>query len=463
MKFTYSIFLVLILTACQNNEKAPAKETLNKLPNFVVIMADDLGYADLGCFDGALGYATPKLDKMAAEGLKLTSLYSANPVCSPSRAGLLTGRDPKRMGINGVFFPNSWTGMDPSEITLAEQLKQKGYATAIVGKWHLGHHYKYLPLQQGFDEYFGIPYSNDMSGVVYMKDNEVVEQQVDQRLITKTYTEKSLDFIERHQDQPFFLYVPHSMPHVPIYASEDFEGKTERGLYGDVIEEIDWSTGEILKKLETLGIAEHTVVIFTSDNGPWLPFGPEGGSADPLREGKQFTFEGGMRVPGIVQWKGTIKAGSIHDGMVSFLDVFPTFSKLAGIDLPLDRAFDGVDINNVLMGEGSRNKDEILYSMGEDFRAFRKGDWKIKMPFAGTKGSLSYAKVAAHDTLLFNLREDIGELNDLSQTNPEKRREMVSAMEAAIAEMGELPPSLIVRPKTDRSHIKKNKERLGID
>ena len=456
--FALLLSLTLLISCSDTNP-----QTDQPPPNFIIILADDLGYADLGCFDGAIGYSTPNLDQMAADGLKLTALYAASPVCSPSRAGLLTGREPLRMGIASVFFPTSWTGMSPNEITLAEALKQEGYHTGIVGKWHLGHHYKYLPLQQGFDEYFGIPYSNDMNGVVYIEGNEVVEENVDQSLITKTYTEKALDFIDKNQGQPFFLYLPHSMPHLPIYASEDFAGKTERGMYGDVIEELDWSTGQILKKLEQLQIADHTIVLFTSDNGPWLAFGPEAGSADPLREGKQYTFEGGMRVPGIVQWKGHIPPGSTHDGMVSFLDIMPTFTKLSGASLPNDRAYDGVDITDILLGKGNRPHDEILYSMDNEFRAFRKGDWKIKMPFPGHPVSAWKKEVAAHDTLLFNLQEDVAEQNDLSQSNPEKLKEMTALMEEAIGKLGILPPPLVVIPKADQDFVLRNRKRLGLD
>ena len=233
MKNLILLSLFIFLSACTQTVEKNSNASSNENPNIIIIMADDLGYADLGCFDGAKGYATPHLDQMAADGLKLSSFYTASPVCSPSRAGLLTGREPLRMGIAHVFFPTSWTGMSPEEITLAEVLKEEGYKTGIVGKWHLVHHYPYLPLQQGFDEYFGIPYSNDMNGVVYMEGNEVVQHQVDQSLITKTYTEKALEFIEKNQKEPFFLYLPHSMPHLPIYASEDFAGNVLSSFHFD--------------------------------------------------------------------------------------------------------------------------------------------------------------------------------------------------------------------------------------
>ncbi|NJO03313.1 MAG: sulfatase [Bacteroidia bacterium] len=348
--FIYCALLAFLVGCGGNSSEMATDETKAspvKKPNFVIIFCDDLGYGDLGVY-GNTEIKTPHLDAMAGQGLKLNSLYSISPVCSPSRAGLMTGRYPIRMGIHGVFFPESWTGMDTSEVTLAESLKEIGYATGIVGKWHLGHHHQYLPLQNGFDEYFGIPYSNDMEAVVYLEGNKVVDEAVDQRLTTRTYTEKALDFIERKKDQPFFLYLAHAMPHVPIYASDQFAGKSPRGLYGDVVEEIDLSTGQILKKLEEEGLAENTLVIFTSDNGPWLPFGPDGGSAGILREGKQYTFEGGMRVPGLLQWKGRIKPGQVSDEVVTMLDWFPTLGQLAGAKILSDRPIDGQDISSFL-------------------------------------------------------------------------------------------------------------------
>ncbi|NJM94077.1 MAG: sulfatase-like hydrolase/transferase [Cytophagales bacterium] len=269
--------LLLVMFACK---PIPEQNQDAARPNFIIIFADDLGYGDLSCF-GHEHIRTPHLDQMAREGMKMTSFYSASPVCSPSRAALLTGRYPVRMGIQSVFFPESWTGLDTAEITLAEALQQAGYYTGMIGKWHLGHHFSYLPLQQGFDYFWGLPYSNDMAGLVYLQGNSVGSQQVDQRYLTRNLTEKALRFLEDHHQTPFFLYLAHPMPHVPLYASESFEGKSPRGLYGDVVEELDWSVGRILARLDSLGLAENTLVLFTSDNGPWLVFGPQGGSAGP--------------------------------------------------------------------------------------------------------------------------------------------------------------------------------------
>ncbi|NQZ79161.1 MAG: sulfatase [Ekhidna sp.] len=463
MKLNQSLLIggIFFILGCQSQvEKQEEASSANgDTPNFVIIFCDDLGYGDLGVYGNEL-IKTPNLDQMAAEGMRFTDFYSANPVCSPSRAGLLTGRYPVRMGINKVFFPQSWTGMSPEEVTIAEMLKQKDYATGIVGKWHLGHHHKYLPLQQGFDSYFGIPYSNDMEAVVYMRGNDVVQEDVDQRYTTKTYTEESLAFIEENKDRPFFLYLAHSMPHVPLYASENFEGKSKAGLYGDVIEEIDWSTGEVLKKLDELGIGENTMVLFTSDNGPWLVFGPEGGSAGPLREGKQYTFEGGMRVPGIVRWPGKVPAGVTSSDLVSTLDMLPTIAALTQSDLPSDRVIDGMDITDHLFDQKSLGDRELAFYMDGQYRAYRSGDWKVKMPFKGSKRRWYSEGVPAHDTLLFNLAEDIGEENNLVKTNPAKLKEMVAMMQDFEASLGDLPPTLRIRQKADNSHKEKQKKWL---
>lgn len=423
----------------------------DRAPNIIYIFADDLGYGDLGCF-GATDIKTPNIDRMAAMGIKFTQFYSAASVCSPSRAGLLTGRYPQRMGINQVFFPESYTGMSPSEITIAEMLKQKNYATGIVGKWHLGHREKFLPLQQGFDSYFGIPYSNDMRSVVYMEGNEVVDYDVDQHYTTKTYTERALKFIDQKKGSPFFLYLAHSMPHVPIYTSKNFEGTSNRGLYGDVIQEIDWSVGQILDLLETLDLMENTLVIFSSDNGPWLVMEDHGGSAGPLREGKQFTFDGGMRVPTIALWKGKIPPGTVNNDLATQMDWFPTIAQLTGSELPTDRIIDGQDISKVLFNTGKRNGDTFLYFDGSELQCFQQGDWKVKKPYNGYNGSAGKKAVVAHDTLLFNLKIDMGEKQDLHSKNPEKTKELWIAMEKAYASLGPLPKSLNVGLRQDNSH-----------
>lgn len=441
--------LLLVLPGCVTRDGGHSADW--QAPNVVFILCDDLGYGDIGCY-GATDIQTPNIDRMAARGIRLTGFYSVSPVSSPSRAGLLTGRYPVRMGISGVFFPESWTGMPVEEYTMAEMFREKGYTTGITGKWHLGHHRQYLPLQRGFDEYFGVPYSNDMEGLVYMRGNEVVDYEVDQRYITENISSESLDFIERNRNKPFFLFISHVMPHVPLYVSEEFENRSDRGLYGDVVEEIDWSVGEIIGKLEDCGILDKTVVVFTSDNGPWISLREMGGSAGILRDGKFRTFEGGMRVPAIVMWKKAIKSGTVHDGIVAMTDWLPTFASLAGARLPSDREYDGVDITNVLLGEGNRAKDDLLYFANEGLQAYRKGGWKVKKAFSGHPGSLNMSKVEPHGDVLFNLTEDPGEAHDLSQEYPEKLEAMLQSMDSAYRALGELPPRIVMRIKADKSH-----------
>lgn len=451
MKDLYHALLVLWLlpmAACTGTGETEAPEIL---PNIVVIYCDDLGYGDLGCF-GNGEVRTPSIDRMAKEGMKFTEFYSASPVCSPSRAALLTGRIPQRMGINGVFFPRSYTGMPVTEVTTAALLKGRGYATGVVGKWHLGHRQEFLPLQRGFDEYFGIPYSNDMMSVVYFEGNEVVDYHVDQHFTTRTYTEKAVDFIDRHAGGPFYLYLAHSMPHVPIYASPAFEGRSGKGLYTDVIEEIDWSVGEVLASLEAHGIVENTLVVFSSDNGPWLAMHEHGGSAGILREGKQYTFEGGQRVPTLAMWPGVIRAGSVYEDLALMMDWFPTFAEISGAEVPGDRDYDGESILKVLNGTGTRTGKEFLYFDGGELQCYRNGDWKLKLPYRGFRGSNGKKAVPPHDTLLFNLKSDPGETVNLYGERPEKVEEMVALMEAYRDSKGELPPSLVIGDPADHSH-----------
>ena len=458
MKSIFSLF-VLIIFASSFQEKASevAKESH---PNIVFIFTDDLGYGDLGCF-GATDIATPNIDRIANEGIKFTSFLSASPVCSPSRAGLLTGRMPQRMGINAVFFPESFTGMDPEEITFAEILKEKGYQTAAVGKWHLGHLERFLPLNQGFDQYFGIPYSNDMESVVYLRDNEVESFEVDQTYTTQKYTEEALAFIDQASDSPFLLYLAHNQPHVPIYASPEFQGKSNRGLYGDVIQEIDWSVGQVLAKLEEKGILENTLIVFSSDNGPWLVMEDHGGSAGPLREGKQYTFEGGVRVPTVAMWKGKITPGQVYEELATQMDWFPTFCKLVGAEIPSDRDIDGKDLSAVLFENGNREEGTFLYYMLSDQQGYREGDWKIKRPFVGFAGSRGMKAVAAHDTLLFNLKNDPGETTNLAKENPEKVAQMMRAMDLAVKQIGPLPESKMARSGADNSHFEYLEKKKG--
>ncbi|EDY82983.1 sulfatase, putative [Verrucomicrobiia bacterium DG1235] len=431
-----------------------AASSAEKPPNIVFIFADDLGYNDLSSY-GATDIATPAIDSLGEQGIRFTDFYSASPVCSPSRAALLTGRYPIRQGITGVFWPQSFDGIDPAETTIAELLQENGYRTGLVGKWHLGHHQKHLPLQNGFHSYFGIPYSNDMDMVVYMRGNDVESYEVDQHYTTRRYTEEAVQFIEQNKDQPFFLYLAHSMPHVPIYASENFVGTSKRGLYGDVIQELDWSVAQILDTLDKHQLSENTLVVFTSDNGPWTALKHLGGSAAPLREGKMFTFDGGMRVPCLVRWPAQIPAGQTSHAMANMMDWFPTFSRIANLDTPKSRSIDGLDITDVLTGSGPRADNEFFFFHGDgDLRAYRDGDWKLKLPYEGNQAARWRQAVAAHPILLFNLAEDPGETTDLAAQHPERLAAMQARMTDFLASLGELPPEKITRKPGDESHYK---------
>ncbi|MBC7893688.1 MAG: sulfatase [Sphingobacteriaceae bacterium] len=445
----------------ERNAVSRATETSERVvrqsdrPNIVFIYADDLGYGDLSCYDGK-GIPTPNLDALAKKGVRFTDFYSASPVCSPSRAALLTGRYPVRQGINGVFFPESYTGIDSAEVTLAETLKGAGYRTGMVGKWHLGHLESFRPLKHGFDSYFGIPYSNDMNSVVYLRDNAVEEFKVDQRYITQRYTQEALKFIDKNKVGPFFLYLAHNMPHIPIYASPEFVGKSGRGLYGDVIQELDWSVGEVMKKLRENGLEENTLVVFSSDNGPWLVMGDDAGSAGPLREGKQTTFEGGMRVPAIACWKGKIPAGRVETRLATMMDWFPTLTKLGEGKLPTDRPIDGEDLWPILTGTGTRQGQQMAYYFNGKLEAFRLGDWKLKQPHPGYGGTAGMKALAAQPLLLFNLRQDLGEQTNLADQNEPKVQEVQAAMRAFEHSLGKVPPGKVQQAVADKS-LSKNR------
>jgi len=441
--FAATVFAQAVDDANNISDVLAATDRLNPQdkPNIIVIFADDLGYGDIGAY-GSTTIKTPNIDQMADQGAMFDAFYAASPVCTPSRAGLLTGRYPIRQGIHDVFYPESFQGMDPEEVTIPEVLKEAGYATALVGKWHLGHHQQYMPWNQGFDEFFGLPYSNDMGGLYYFDNKDIDFEDVDQRYITKTYTDRALQFIDKHQRQPFFLYLAHNMPHVPVYASPEFEGQSAGGVYGDVVEELDWSVGRVLARLDALKLSENTLVIFTSDNGPWLMMGDEGGSAGELREGKQFTFEGGMRVPAVAYWPGTIKAGTKPAGFATMMDWLPTFANLAGVSVPVDRVIDGKDITGLLTGSGARSEQTLFYYMSGELRAYRSGDWKIKLPYRGLAGFLSWLQdgfISGHDLLLFNLKEDPGERNNLAAEQGGGVESMLAEIEVFKASLGVVP------------------------
>jgi len=408
-------------------------------PNIIVILADDLGYGDISSF-GSQTIDTPRIDEMAEQGMKFPQFYAAAPVCTPSRAGLLTGRYSARLGLEHVFMYDAHDGMDPAEITIAEQLQQAGYDTGMVGKWHLGHLDRYMPWNQGFEEFFGVPFSNDMANFFFYENQQIIHELIDQRYLTRRYTEKALDYIERHADGPFFLYLAHSMPHVPLYVSPEFEGKSDGGLYGDVVEELDWSTGQVMDKLAELDLLDNTLVIFTSDNGPWLGMGDHGGSAGPLRDGKGSAFEGGQRVPTVAHWPARIEPGSVQNSLISQVDLMPTFSALAGVGLPTDRVIDGQDITHLLTSETQRKDQQFYYMSAGDssVAAYRDGDWKLKLSRKG------YPKLIepilkmdrySHGLMLFNLKDDPFEKNDVAAQHPERVAVMQGSIDALEGEI----------------------------
>jgi len=435
-------------------------------PNVVLIFTDDQGYQDVGCF-GSPKIKTPHLDRMAQQGMKFTSFYSAAPVCSASRAALLTGCYPARVGITGVLFPNSNNGISDKELTVAELLKGRGYATACIGKWHLGHLEPFLPTRHGFDRYYGIPYSNDMTIdpqsarfadncafrdgqtaeqartkgvknlVPLMENEQIIEYPVDQSTLTRRYTEQAVKFIRENKDRPFFLYLPHTMPHIPLAVSEALKGKSARGLYGDVIEEIDWSVGQILQVLDEVKLDRNTLVVFTSDNGPWLSMKANGGCALPLRDGKFSTWEGGMREPCIMRWTGTIPGGRVCDEVAGTIDVLPTLAGLAGAKLPDDRVIDGRDISPLMTAkDGAVSPHEhYFYWRGGALEAVRSGKWKLHLGGQNKKAKDKDSKPLAPAGQLFDLQADIGEKTDLAARHPDVAERLAGAIRAAREEM----------------------------
>lgn len=385
-------------------------------PNFIIILADDLGYHDLGCYGSPM--QTPRLDRMAAEGMRFTDFYSAAPVCTPSRAALLTGCYGQRVGLPEVLFPEDRIGLNPEEITLAELLGRRGYATACIGKWHLGHHPPFLPLRHGFDYFFGVPYSNDMTPFPLMRGDRVIEQPARQETLTERYTTEALAFIARHRDRPFFLYLPHTAPHVPLRVSERFRGASGYGLYGDVVMSLDWSTGEILDRLRTLHLDERTLVVFTSDNGPAVFKGREGGSAYPLRGGKPLVWEGGMRVPCLMRWPGRIPAGRTCTELAVMFDLYPTLARLAGARVPADRVIDGKNIWPLMAGRrGARTPHRaFFYFRGERLEAVRAGKWKLHLEQKLIENGRLIDRLLPR---LYDLEADVGETRNVAPDHPD--------------------------------------------
>ena len=463
-KFTVSLTGILFLYLQCFSVSTAAEATLKAdRPNIVIIYIDDMGYADIGPF-GAKGYATPNLDRMASEGMKFTSFYSAQAVCSASRAALMTGCYANRIGIHGALGPHSKVGISSNEMTIAQVCKQQGYATAIFGKWHLGDARQFLPLQHGFDEYFGLPYSNDMTPHHrypgeerdYMKlplinQNTVVNPDVGdaaQDQLTTWYTEHAVSFIHRHKNEPFLLYVPHAMVHVPLHVSDKFRGKTQRGLFGDVVEELDWSVGEILKALKQDGLDERTLVMFCSDNGPWLCFGDHAGSAYPLREGKGTSWDGGVREPTLMRWPGHIPAGRVCDAPLMTIDMLPTIARLIGARLPPNK-IDGLDITDVLTGKTEKSPHDVLYFYyhQDDLESLRSGKWKLELarnyqslngkPGGKNGRPAKYESLKIPQPELFNLDADPGEQHDVAAEQPEVLKKLVAAAEQMRTELGD--------------------------
>ncbi len=451
--FTGVIFFLLpvfcmMSVSCVSKNKSKDEKTL---PNFIIIFTDDQGYADLGVF-GAKDIATPNIDRMAKEGVTFTSFYVAAPVCTPSRASLLTGCYSKRVGLHkGVLFPNDKSGLNPDEITIADLLKKKGYATACIGKWHLGRPSELLPVKQGFDYYFGIPYSNDMNPkhpisdamggfpkLPLMRNEEVIEAPVDQTTLTKRYTEEAVRFISSNKDKPFFLYLAHSMPHYPCHSSEEFTDSSKRGDYGDSVQEIDSGAGLIVSTLKKLGIDDNTLIVFTSDNGPWksaqqvdfIGMGGDGttGSALPLSGWKGQTLEGGMRVPTVMRWPGKLPADKTCRELTSTMDLLPTIAGLAGAELPGDRVIDGMDITELIKDPSSKTPHDYFYyysSVSGNLNAVRNAAG-FKLHF--WKDPEGYGNGVPYKVKeLYYLPDDTDESNNIYEENPDMVKRLTYA------------------------------------
>ncbi len=450
--------LSLSLAGCIPNNKTTTKNTK---PNIVLIFTDDQGYGDIGCF-GAKGFKTPNLDKMAAEGMRFSNFYVGQAVCCPSRAALMTGCYPQRIEMFQNINADENVGLNPDEETIAEVLKKQNYATACFGKWHLGHREPFLPTKQGFDEFWGLPYSHDMkpeSAKIYtqwasviekypplplMHNEEIIEENPDPAKLTTFYTEKCIDFIERNQDRPFFAYLPHSMPHVPLAVSDKFKGKSENGLYGDVIMEIDWSVGQINQKLAELGLEDNTLVIFTSDNGPWLWMGNHAGSAGQLREGKATTFDGGHRTPCIMKWPGKIPANSECSEPVLSMDLLPTFAGFADAKLPAKK-IDGKDISALMMNKpGAKSPHEAIYFYYDmELQAVRSGNWKLHFEHKyidviepGKDGQMGKIESKPLEKSLYDLSKDPGETTNLIDQHPEVVEKLTKYADKIKSELG---------------------------
>lgn len=457
----------ILLGGCSTPDTTGSNTDLAERPNVILIFADDLGYGDLGAF-GSWIHRTPNLDQVAAEGMRLTSFYSTSGVCTPSRASLMTGSYPRRVNLDvnarpygetgrQVLFPVAQRGLHPDEITVAEVLKSQGYATACIGKWHLGDQAVFLPTRQGFDAYFGIPYSNDMDRphvpLPLMRGETVIETRPDQNLLTQRYTDEAVAFIEAHVDTPFFLYLPHAMPHNPTAASDAFRGQSRNGRYGDAIEEIDFSVGSIKKTVERLGIAQRTLIFFTSDNGAAARWG---GSNAPLRGFKGSTMEGGQRVPAIAWWPGRIPAGTVSDELTSTMDILPTLAALVGTTSPDDRVIDGHDIRPILFGEPNASSpyDVFFYYAKDQLQAVRAGRWKLHLSHEEKYNEIHRHAMVPGRLLLVDLDADISENTNLADARPDVVDRLLVLADSARQDLGEVhhagrqqrPPGFVAEP-----------------
>jgi arylsulfatase A len=473
------VILLLAFAAANMASFARAAETkapdAHAKPNIVIILIDDMGYGDVGAFNPKCKNRTPNIDRMANEGMKLTSFYAA-PVCTPSRAQILTGCYAKRVGLPQVIFPAQAIGLSAEEHTIAALLKQQGYATMAVGKWHVGDQIEFLPTHRGFDHYLGLPYSNDMGGewdgspdsrikkrnppLPLVRDETVIEtlKGPDQEKLVQLYTDEAVKFIREHKEGPFFLYLPHTAVHVPIHPGKAFQGWSNNGRYGDWVEEVDASTGRVLDTLRELKLEQNTIVIFSSDNGPWLIMGADGGVAGPLRGGKGGTYEGGMREPTIAWWPGHIATGSACDAVAGEIDLLPTLVKLAGGTVPNDRKIDGADIMPLLLGQAKESPREAHYYFdGNELQAIRSGPWKLAIAWQREQNGRktpATRPAGPFKPVLYNLNTDIGETTDVAAAHPE----IVSRLQGLAAKMdadlgikgtgpGVRPPARVAHPK----------------
>jgi arylsulfatase A-like enzyme len=444
--------LSLLVTSRLGAQTAPPAAS-SPSPNVVLILCDDMGYGDVGCYGSST--PTPNIDGMAREGVRFTDFYVGQAVCTASRAALLTGCYPNRISLLGALGPKTKIGINADELTLAEMFKSRGYATAIFGKWHLGHLPQFLPTRHGFDEYFGIPYSNDMwpkhpegsyPPLPLIEGEKVVEYNPDQTKFTTEFTQRAVAFIERNKDHPFFLYLPHPMPHVPLHVSPERAGETGKGLYADVIHEIDWSVGQVLDTLKKNGLDERTMVIFMSDNGPWTPYGDHAGSSGGLREAKGTSFEGGVRVPCVVRWPGQVPAGAECHEIAASIDFLPTLARLIGATLPEGRTIDGKDIGPLLRKPTATSSPHEAFFIywSRDLQAVRSGRWKLHLPHkyrhvirAGSGGKPGPTTQPAIKLSLFDLETDPAEATDVAEKHPDVVARLQKLAESCMEDLGD--------------------------